>query len=113
MGVMEFTKTVIKNLLSPSVTTSYPKEKKENYELTRGHVEINIDNCLYCGLCSRKCPTGAISVSRENKKWEINRLKCIQCGHCVESCPKKCIEMKNEYTKPTEGEKVDSYSNKS
>ena len=54
-----------------------------------------------------------IIVNRESKEWEIDRLKCIQCGYCAESCPKKCIEMKNEYTKPTEGEKVDSYFNKS
>ncbi|WP_243281582.1 4Fe-4S binding protein [Clostridium sp. D53t1_180928_C8] len=113
MSVMKFTKTIIKNLLSPSVTTSYPKEKKESYELTRGHIEVNIENCVYCGLCSRKCPTGAIIVNRESNDWEIDRLKCIQCGYCVESCPKKCIEMKNEYTKPTKGEKVDSYFNKS
>ena len=110
MSVMEFAKTIIKNLLSPSVTTSYPKEKKECYELTRGHIEVNIEDCLYCGLCSRKCPTGAITVNRESKEWEIDRLKCIQCGYCVENCPKKCIMMKNEYIKPTEVEKIDSYN---
>ena len=67
MGLMEFTKTIIKNLLSSSVTKSYQEEKNYNYELTRGHIEINTEDCLYCGLCSRKCPTEAISINRQNK----------------------------------------------
>lgn len=113
MGIMEFTKTVIKNLFSPSVTTTYPKEEKKNYELTRGYIEINIDSCVFCGLCSRKCPTGAITVNRNENSWQIDRLKCIQCGYCIDNCPKKTLIMKNEYIKPSEIEDVDSYSNKS
>lgn len=109
MGLMEFTKTIIKNLLSSSVTKSYQEEKNYNYELTRGHIEINTEDCLYCGLCSRKCPTEAISINRQNKEWKVNRLKCIQCGYCIENCPKKCIVMKNDYIKPTEVEIIDSY----
>lgn len=112
MGVMEFTKTIIKNLFTPSVTIKYPKEKKESYELTRGHIEINIENCLFCGACSRNCPTSAIEVNRAEKNWQIDRLKCIQCGNCTDNCPKKCLVMKNEYITPTEYEDIDSYSNK-
>ncbi|MEN8075663.1 4Fe-4S dicluster domain-containing protein [Clostridioides difficile] len=109
MGVMELAKTVIKNLLSPSITKNYPKEEKENYELTRGHIEINIENCVFCGLCSRKCPTGAITVSRNEKSWQIDRLECIQCGYCIDNCPKKTLIMKNDYIKPSEVEEIDSY----
>lgn len=109
MGMMEFTKAAIRNLLSTKDTKLYPLEEKKEYELTRGHIEIEIDKCIFCGLCSRKCPTSAIKVSREEKSWQIDRLRCIQCEYCSEICPKKCLSMENEYTKPTEECKEDKY----
>ena len=63
-------------------------------------MEIDIDTCILCGLCSRKCPTGAITVNRAEKTWRIEAFDCIQCGCCVETCPKKCLTMKNAYTRP-------------
>lgn len=97
---MTFTKTVLKNLFSKPVTTSYPAVPKEYQERTRGHVEIQIDDCIMCGLCMRSCPPGAIHVDREEKKWNIARFDCIQCGYCVEKCPKKCLSIVPGYTNP-------------
>ena len=100
MRTMKFTRTALKNLFSPPVTRPYPEQPREYSERTRGHVEIDIDTCILCGLCSRKCPTGAITVNRAEKTWRIERFDCIQCGCCVETCPKKCLTMKNAYTRP-------------
>ena len=100
MRTMRFTRTALKNLFSPPVTRPYPEQPREYPERTRGHVEIDIDTCILCGLCSRKCPTGAITVNRAEKTWKIERFGCIQCGCCVETCPKKCLTMKNAYTQP-------------
>jgi formate hydrogenlyase subunit 6/NADH:ubiquinone oxidoreductase subunit I len=94
------TKTVLCSLFSKPSTVRYPFEKKQVYKNTRGSIAIDIEKCIFCGICSKKCPTGAIAVNKEAKKWEINRTRCIACNYCVEVCPKKCLNNENAYTSP-------------
>ena len=49
------------------------------------------DACVFCTLCAKKCPNGAITVDRAEKKWEVTPDKCVQCGICVDNCPKKAL----------------------
>ncbi len=100
MSLMNFTKTELRNLFSRPATRPYPQQPRKYSERTRGHIENNIDVCIFCGLCSRRCPTGAIAVDRAARTWAIHRFSCIQCGYCVASCPKKCLSMHQTYTQP-------------
>lgn len=102
MPLLNFTPTVIKNLFSKPATNMYPFVKKEYPKATRGSVEIDINSCIFCGICSRKCPTEAIRIEKQEKHWIIERFGCIACGYCVESCPKKCLSMNNQYTDPAD-----------
>ena len=111
MAFLKFSKTVMKNLFSKPVTKLYPNVPCDFQKRTRGHVRINIDDCIFCGMCGRKCPTGAINVDRNEKKWTINRFDCIQCSSCVDGCPKKCLTMGNEYTSPDIKKTKDVFSN--
>ncbi|MGI5976908.1 MAG: 4Fe-4S binding protein [Candidatus Limivicinus sp.] len=47
--------------------------------------------CVYCTLCAKKCPQGAITVDRANKTWKCNYDECVGCGTCISSCPKKAL----------------------
>ena len=58
-----------------------------------GHL-VKSDDCVYCTLCAKQCPQGAITVDRESKTWECDGSKCVQCGICVSKCPKKALELK-------------------
>ena len=49
--------------------------------------------CVYCGICAKKCPMQAITVDRASKTWTLNEDSCIACGTCAAACPKKCIIM--------------------
>lgn len=49
--------------------------------------------CVYCTLCAKKCPAGALEVDRANKTWVCDYDKCVACGTCAEVCPKKAIIM--------------------
>ena len=47
--------------------------------------------CVYCTLCAKKCPAGAITVDRAAKTWTLDEDKCVSCGTCAEVCPKNAI----------------------
>ncbi len=107
---MNFTKTVLHNLFSKPVTRLYPYTPRIYPERTRGHIEIDIEECIFCGICSKKCPPAIIRVDRPNKIWDIESLGCIQCGFCVEVCPKKCLYMKQTYTQPDTYKRIDTFT---
>lgn len=105
MAFMEFAKTAVKNLFSKPATEEYPFKAREYPERSRGHIEIDMDKCILCSMCQRKCPSAAITVDRAAKAWSIERMACVQCANCVNSCPKSCLSIVPGYTPPA-GEKV-------
>lgn len=106
MSVMSLAKAALKNLRSRPATRNYPQQQHEYFERTRGHIEWD-ESCILCGLCERKCPTGAIRVDKPDRKWSIDRFGCIQCGSCVECCPKHSLHMRAAYTVPAQQKRVD------
>lgn len=51
------------------------------------------NKCVYCTLCAKKCPAGALEVDRVAKTWKLDEDKCVACGTCAEVCPKNAIIM--------------------
>ncbi len=49
--------------------------------------------CVYCTICAKKCPAGALEVDRAAKTWKLDEDSCVGCGTCAEACPKKAILM--------------------
>lgn len=111
MSVLSITKTLFKSIFHGPYTEQYPLKKKDNFDRTRGKVENTISECIFCGLCEKRCPTGAIKVDKANGKWSIQRLQCIQCSYCTEVCPKKCLSMNNQYSDPSFEKTRDEYTN--
>lgn len=111
MSILSISKTLFKSLLHGPYTVLYPLKKKDNYEQTRGRIEVTISECIFCSLCERRCPTGAIKVEKAKMTWSIQRLQCIQCNYCGEVCPKKCLKMENQYTAPSLEKVRDEYIN--
>lgn len=57
------------------------------------------DDCVYCTLCAKQCPQGAITVDRAEKLWAVDDSKCVKCGICISKCPKKALEFRASLTK--------------
>lgn len=108
--MLEMLKVVLSNLFSKPATRKYPYTVREPFERSRGQISFSDTNCVYCGLCSKKCPADAIKVDRLTKTWELDAYRCIICGECVGSCPKKCISMCNERREPTEDKLIITYT---
>lgn len=108
--LMSFAGHALSNLFHKPVTSNYPAVKNEFTDRTRGSVVIDIDSCVFCGMCAKKCPSDAIKVDRASKTWSIDRMGCVQCSNCVNSCPKKSLGMDRNYTEPNTQKTVDSYS---
>ena len=53
---------------------------------------ITKEKCIGCGMCSRKCPVGAITVTdyvapgKKKPAYAIDTTKCIKCGACIATC---------------------------
>lgn len=107
---LPFVQTALKNLFSAPVTTGYPFEPAQYPDRMRGHVSIQIENCISCGLCARSCPPGALTVDCKAGTWTINRFDCVQCGNCVNVCPKKCLSIVPGYTQPDVAKHSDTFT---
>jgi 2-oxoisovalerate ferredoxin oxidoreductase delta subunit len=56
--------------------------------------EINLEDCIQCGICWKFCPDMAIEIVSEFPA--VNYDYCKGCGICAEECPTKCIAMVDE-----------------
>lgn len=109
MAAFKLGKMVMRSLFKKPATLMYPVVPRQWQERTRGHIENQINDCIFCGICQRKCPTNALIVDKAKRSWTIARMQCIQCSCCVEVCPKKCLTNENTYTTPSTEKIVDTY----
>ena len=101
MGYFEMSRLALKWALKKPATVQYPFVPRQVLPNSRGELTFAKETCVYCNVCAKKCPTGALVVSRAQKKWTINRLLCISCGYCVEVCPKDSLAMDTKHAPPT------------
>jgi len=100
----------LREMLSPTVTETYPDEPPTFQERYRGvHVlerdENGMEKCVACFLCAAACPANCIYIEaaentetvrisggeRYAKVYNIDYSRCIFCGYCVEACPTDAI----------------------
>lgn len=58
------------------------------------------DGCIMCPLCTKACPTDAISrdLSGEAGVLKIDPQRCVGCDACVPACPVGVISMDDSVT---------------
>lgn len=98
--MLDMTATVVRNFLTKAHTRLYPFKVREVFDNVRGNLDNNIEECILCGMCQKKCPSQCITVDKEAKIWEVDPYACVYCGICVDHCPTNCLFMHKEYRKP-------------
>lgn len=49
------------------------------------HYEVDVENCVECGMCEKECPMGI-------RIYQVpNSPECIRCGKCVQVCPRGAV----------------------
>jgi NADH:ubiquinone oxidoreductase subunit F (NADH-binding)/Pyruvate/2-oxoacid:ferredoxin oxidoreductase delta subunit len=54
------------------------------------HFEVDVEKCIKCGLCFKKCPAGAV-VWQKKETASIDKEKCVKCLSCITNCPADAI----------------------
>jgi formate hydrogenlyase subunit 6/NADH:ubiquinone oxidoreductase subunit I len=98
MGSFHLTGMALRNLVRRPATRRYPVEPQQYTPMTKGHVVNDIELCILCSICQKKCPADAIVVDKPAGTWSINPFACVQCNTCVRACPKKSLTMLPEYS---------------
>ena len=82
--------TAIKNFFSRPATRIEPSPLPER---ARGRLAFDVESCVFCGLCARRCPSVAIEVVKAEKRVSIQHLSCVLCGVCVEACSRHSLTL--------------------
>src|SRR5512138_2098145 len=97
MPYFEMSRLALKWAFTKPPTRRYPFEPRRVLAGSRGRLAFTRETCVFCTVCAKKCPTGALVVTRSEKKWAIDRLLCISCGYCVEACPKRSLALTTDH----------------
>ena len=102
MPYFQMSKLAIFSSMKKPATRLYPFEVRPDIDKTRGRIELQAETCTFCGLCAKKCPTGAIEMDRKaSPRWfHLDRFKCILCGACVDGCASKSITSEAHWAPP-------------
>lgn len=109
MGSFKIGKMTLGGLFKKPETVQYPIQTKTPPVGLKGHVSIDVNACILCGICQKRCPCKAISVDKSSRTWTINRFQCVQCGSCVRECPKNCLAMEPQQAAPGTIKKDESF----
>jgi ferredoxin-type protein NapH len=54
-------------------------------------LKSNIEKCINCKACTKKCPM-SLDVNEMVQMKNMENSECILCGSCVDNCPKGAIK---------------------
>ncbi len=74
--------------------TRFPEKNPNAVAKANFIAKVNSDFCKGCGICAKKCPFKAISITQ--KIAQVDPNQCYGCGVCAVSCPTHAIQLYRE-----------------
>jgi Fe-S-cluster-containing hydrogenase component 2 len=75
-----------------------------------GVVEVDSELCTMCGVCAEACPTGALTIQRDEKQVDLvfDGSRCVACEQCLPVCPENvagaiAVKRSTDFARLTEG----------
>jgi ech hydrogenase subunit F len=98
--MFRMTKNIFKNAAAKPATRLHPFVVREPFADARGELYNDIDKCIFCMTCARKCPSQCIEIDAKAGIWTCDPFACVYCGVCVDACPVSCLHQKDQYRAP-------------
>ncbi len=57
---------------------------------------LNADACVACGVCTERCPMGALTLTEDADAVALAVERCIGCGLCVSTCPTQALALERK-----------------
>lgn len=105
-GLIKGLGITLKHHFGKKLTVQYPEQMPYLYERFRGHLFLEFEKCIVCGICTKTCPNNVLSLEDardENTKkkklltYTIDHQYCMFCNLCVENCPGKCLHFNHDF----------------
>jgi NADH-quinone oxidoreductase chain I len=87
------------HMFKRTFTVKYPYEVLKPADRYRGRLQLNMERCIGCGVCSFICPNRAITLTEEGGRNypQLDIGRCCFCGLCVDYCPRAALRYTHEY----------------
>jgi ferredoxin len=66
---------------------------KHRYLKNVATLELNIEKCTGCGMCTQVCPHNVLSINN-GKALIVDKDSCMECGACAGNCPFMALNVK-------------------
>lgn len=70
------------------------RHRGESIARTGGDFYEVTERCIGCGICTRVCPKGCITLKNQRAVYEDSKTSCQLCMACVHNCPKNAIRLR-------------------
>ena len=65
----------------------YIEDQGIKYKLFTKTLIWQENDCVHCGACTAVCPSGALTMDKQNWSLTFDKEKCMVCELCVKACP--------------------------
>lgn len=72
---------------------SYLESRKIGWSPVAKNLFYREEDCIHCGACSSVCFSGALIMSKPERKLVFSPEKCIACELCIKACPLQLFEL--------------------